>query len=154
VLHPPPADWERRKVRNDDSLTLDIRYGNVRFILPGDIGVEAENVIADMEASRTFRGLTILKVPHHGSAGSSSALFLDAFDPAMAVVSAGRGNRFGHPAPPVIAAYLTRGTPLLRTDESGAIAIVTNGRGIAGYAWNTSGWQRVNLPTSLRAPRP
>src|SRR5439155_7056137 len=38
ALHPPPADWERQKVRNDDSLVLDVRWRDVSLLFTGDIG--------------------------------------------------------------------------------------------------------------------
>ena len=65
----------------------------------------------------------MLKVPHHGSATSSSPAFLDAVAPQVAIVSAGADNRFGFPAAAVTAAYAERHVALWRTDRDGAIAI-------------------------------
>ena len=47
VLHPPLPDWERQRVRNDDSVVLEVRFGNVSVILPGDIGKEGERALLD-----------------------------------------------------------------------------------------------------------
>ena len=69
VHHPPRPDWERQRVRNDDSEVLEIRYGGVSFVFTGDIGREVERTIAPSFARAPIR---ILKVPHHGSATSSS----------------------------------------------------------------------------------
>ena len=63
VVHPPTPDWERVKVRNDDSVVLDVRYGNVGVLLPGDIGREGavtvetdgRQVRVRTEAGRRFR---------------------------------------------------------------------------------------------------
>ncbi|HEX5633871.1 MAG TPA: hypothetical protein VFX50_11620, partial [Gemmatimonadales bacterium] len=66
----------------------------------------------------------VLLVPHHGSRTSSSAPFLDAVAPGLALVSTGYRNRFGHPHPAVVQRYLDRGIVLRRTDEEGALRVL------------------------------
>jgi competence protein ComEC len=66
-------------------------------------------------------------VPHHGSLTSSSDPFVQAVRPAVAVFSAGRANRFGHPAPRVLERYQAVGAEIFRTDRDGAIEIETDG---------------------------
>ena len=127
VWHPPPPDWERQRVRNDDSLVLEIRHGQVSFVLPGDIGAEVEAKFAALLDPSPQR---VLKVPHHGSRTSSSVAFIAALQPVVAVVSAGRDNRFGHPHPAVSRNYARAGTALLETGRSGAIDICSDGRQI------------------------
>ena len=78
--HPPPPDWERQRVRNDDSLVLEIRYGDVSIVLPGDIGRAIEEGLADVLPPTRVR---VLKAPHHGSATSSSMRFLTALRPRL-----------------------------------------------------------------------
>ncbi len=124
VLHPPIADWERRRVRNDDSIVLEIRYGAVSFVLVGDAGVPVEPAIAARLAPAPIR---VLKVGHHGSAGSSSSEFIEALRPTVAIISCGRRNRFGHPAPIVVRRLFASGAALFRTDEDGAIVMETDG---------------------------
>ena len=124
VLHPPPPDWERQAVRNDDSVVLELRWGRVAVVLPGDIGREVEGAVA---AAVEPAPLLVLKTPHHGSASSSSWRLLDTLHPAAAIVSAGRGNPFGHPAPSVLARYRAVGAEILRTDQDGAITLETDG---------------------------
>lgn len=124
VKHPPPPDWERQEVRNDDSVVLEIRWKDVSIVLPGDIGREVEEQIA---ASFEPALVRILKVPHHGSLTSSSTGFLRALAPRIAIVSAGRGNSYGHPAPPVLRRYEEIGARIYRTDGDGAIEVETNG---------------------------
>ena len=51
--HPPVADWERQRVRNDDSLVLEIRYGDVSIVLPGDIGATVRGRPGEGDAART-----------------------------------------------------------------------------------------------------
>jgi competence protein ComEC len=124
VHHPPHPEWERQRVRNDDSAVLEIRYGGVSFVFTGDIGKEVEPTIASSFARAPIR---ILKVPHHGSATSSSQPFLDALRPDVAVISAGRGNPFGHPVASVLERYRNIGAAIYRTDQDGAVSIETDG---------------------------
>ena len=125
VLHPPIPSWERRRVRNDDSLVLRLRFGLVEVLLTGDAGPEFESSFVRDSASPPIR---VLKVGHHGSKTSSSDQFLDAYAPTAAVVSAGQGNLFGHPAPVVIGRLTQRDIDVFRTDRDGAIVIETDGR--------------------------
>jgi competence protein ComEC len=68
---------------------------------------------------------TVLKVPHHGSCSSTTQAFLDAVDPEIAVISVGADNRFGHPCDEVLERLGS--LPVYRTDEQGAIEIVSDG---------------------------
>jgi competence protein ComEC len=72
----------------------------------------------------------ILKVAHHGSRTSSSLELLEAWRPQVAIISCGRGNRFGHPAPEVLRRLEAIGATVLRTDRDGQITIETDGRQI------------------------
>ncbi|HEX2311349.1 MAG TPA: DNA internalization-related competence protein ComEC/Rec2, partial [Vicinamibacterales bacterium] len=125
VWHPPPPDWERQRVRNDDSLVLEVRYGDVSLVLPGDIGTAIEGALLAQISDVPIR---ILKAAHHGSASSSSKAFLGALRPQTVIVSCGRGNLFGHPHPAVLARYRASGAQIYRTDEQGAITIETDGQ--------------------------
>ena len=62
----------------------------------------------------------VLLVPHHGSKTSSSAAFLDAVQPRLALVQAGYRNRFGHPASPVLVRYDERRIRMIDTPHCGA----------------------------------
>ena len=133
VLHPPTPEWERQRVRNEDSVVLELRFGDVAIVLPGDIGKEGEEAVA-----RRLSGapLTVLKAPHHGSASSSTAPFLDAVRPSAVVFSEGRGNRFGHPAPVVVDRYRERRAVIFRTDEDGAVVLDTDGQRVTFSTWS------------------
>jgi competence protein ComEC len=138
VWHPPAPNWERRKVRNDDSVVLELRFGDVSIVLPGDIGADIEQVLATRMGRVPFR---VLKAAHHGSATSSSEAFLDALRPSIALISCGRQNRFGHPAPVVSSRYADRGVSVFRTDTDGQITLRTDGTAVdvttfTGRAWH------------------
>jgi competence protein ComEC len=132
VLHPPPPDWERQRVRNEDSVVIEVRLGSVSIVLPGDIGREAEQILTPRLLTAP---ITILKAPHHGSATSSTESFIAAAHPSAVVFSAGRNNRFGHPAPAVVERYRSAKSLVFRTDEDGAIVLDTDGRTVRITAW-------------------
>jgi competence protein ComEC len=125
VLHPPWPDWERQQVRNDDSVVLEVVYGDVAFLLTGDIGSDVERSIAPHLLQARTR---ILKVAHHGSRTSTSQELLDAWHPQIALISCGRGNPFGHPASEVVARLEAAGAAIYRTDRDGAITVDTDGQ--------------------------
>jgi competence protein ComEC len=127
VLNPPPPDWERQRVRNDDSIVLEAHVGGVAVILPGDITQAVEPEVA---ALFDRAPLVIVKAPHHGSAGSSSPSFVDALHPAAVIFSAGQRNPFGHPAPAVVARYRAAGAQVFSTADEGAVVVDTDGRSV------------------------
>ena len=125
--HPLPADWERQRVRNDDSLVLELRWRDVSVLLTGDIGRPVEQ---DVAAATPPARLRIVKIPHHGSLTSSTQAFLAALRPRIAIASAGRANHFGHPVPEVLERYRSIGAEIFRTDQDGAVTVVTDGTSI------------------------
>jgi competence protein ComEC len=124
VLHPPAPDWERPRIRNDDSVVLEIVYGDVALLLTGDISAEVERHIVPLLTAARIR---VLKVAHHGSRTSTSQTLLDAWRPQVALISAGRGNTFGHPAPEVLRRLEASGAQIYRTDLHGQITLQTDG---------------------------
>ncbi len=131
--HPSPADWERQKVRNDDSLVLELRWRDLTVLLTGDIGAGVErSLIGRLHASR----LRVIKVPHHGSVTSSSREFLEVLRPQIAIVSVGRSNHFGHPVPAVLERYRDVGAEIFRTDQDGAVTLDSDGRVIEVHTFS------------------
>jgi competence protein ComEC len=106
---------------------LELVWRDLSVVLAGDIGREAEERLAPQFAPLPIR---VVKVPHHGSLSSSSWDFVRALAPRVAIVSVGRGNRFGHPAPVVLQRYVDVGAELFRTDRDGAVTIDTDGRSV------------------------
>jgi competence protein ComEC len=118
VLRPPPSDYERAMKSNAMSCVLRVANGQAAVLLTGDIerDQEADLVATHGEALRS----DVLLVPHHGSKTSSTAAFIDAVRPRLAVFQAGYRNRFGHPAPEVRARYRERGIAVLASPACGA----------------------------------
>ena len=108
---------------NNNAIVLRLDYGETSFLLTGDAEVEAEEAM--LAAGLPLRA-DVLKIGHHGSNGSSSAAFLAAVQPQLAVIQVGADNSFGHPHPAVLE-RLT-GIEVLRTDQNGRIEVVSDGK--------------------------
>jgi competence protein ComEC len=109
---------------NNQSLVLKFEFRNITLLLPADIGQEAEY---RMMRKGYLLKADLLKVPHHGSASSSSPLFLEKVRPEYAIFSVGERSRGRLPNPEVLARYLRAGAKVFRTDRDGAITVVTDG---------------------------
>jgi competence protein ComEC len=79
-------------------------------------------------AANAIERADVLKIAHHGSKTSTSEPFLDAVHPALAVISAGFENLYGHPHADVIERLRQANIEILRTDQMGAITIRTDGQ--------------------------
>src|SRR6185503_13627134 len=112
---------------NDNSIAFVLEYRQFRILFTGDAGVAAERRFL---ASGIDLRADVLKVGHHGSAYSSSDAFLEAVRPRYAIISVGRHNHFGHPAPRTHAALEHIGATVYRTDEDGAVSLATDGTGV------------------------
>jgi competence protein ComEC len=123
VLHPDPAD--RTRPINDRCLALRVRLaGGAAVLLPGDLEAPGERslLVSGVEASAAA-----LVAPHHGARGSGSPDFLDAVRPRVVAISAGAGNRFGHPAAETLARFEAVGARVVRTDLHGSITLEESG---------------------------
>ena len=126
----PPGKVESHKVGrntsffNNHSLVLKLQFKNIRVLLAGDIEREVENRL--MREGYELRA-DILKIPHHGSASSSTPLFIERVNPRCAILSVGERNIGRLPHPEVLKRYEDLGSRIYRTDRHGAITIITNG---------------------------
>jgi competence protein ComEC len=91
-----------------------------RLLLTGDIASDIEPRVATALGPGPR---PVLQVPHHGSRTSSSAAFIAAVRPELAVVSAGWRNRFGHPRLEVLQRYAQAGVPVFNTALAGAVQV-------------------------------
>lgn len=131
IVHPLPDEKERTPLGrqqnlNDNSLVIRARFDRISFLFPGDITSKAEDEIVKRAGEKLKS--TVLLIPHHGSASSSSAVFVRAVQPLVGLVSAGQRNRYNFPHPRVIERYRRHQTRLLRTDTDGAVLLTTDGR--------------------------
>ena len=118
VLHPLVTDYDSAAKPNAVSCVLRIFNGQQSALLAGDIEQPQEaRLVANESAKLTAQ---VLLVPHHGSKTSSSAAFLDAVAPRVAIVQSGYRNRFGHPAPPVLARLRERQIQVIDSPHCGA----------------------------------
>jgi competence protein ComEC len=124
ILHPDTTwAWWGLDL-NENSLVVRVTFSGFSALLAGDAGVPAESVLAGR-----LGAVDLLKVGHHGSRGSTGEAFLAETRPALAVISAGRNNRHGHPAPEALARLEAAGVMVRRTDRDGTIRVtVTPGR--------------------------
>ncbi|MDQ0216803.1 competence protein ComEC [Oikeobacillus pervagus] len=113
-LHPADTRYEG----NDDSLVLYMELGGKTWLLTGDLEKEGEEDLV----KRYHVNVDILKVGHHGSRTSTTEPFLDMLSPSYAIISVGKGNRYGHPHREVMESLKKRRVKMLRTDEHGEIS--------------------------------
>jgi competence protein ComEC len=118
VVGPPAADYLRALKPNAMSCVLRVSGAGRSAILTGDIEREQEAalVAAHGQALRS----DVLIAPHHGSRTSSTAAFIEAVAPTVAVFQAGYRNRFGHPSADVIERYRGRGIAVVASPQCGA----------------------------------
>jgi competence protein ComEC len=109
---------------NNNSIVLRLTYGQISFLLPGDVEEEAEAVLL---SSNEELASTILKSPHHGSDTSLNFRFLEVVNPQLAVIQVGADNKFGHPDPTTLAKLDEYGVTVLRTDQNGTVEVVSDG---------------------------
>lgn len=121
ILHPTDPLGEEA---NEASLVIKVTYADFSVLFTGDIGTGSE---AAMLARGADLRATVLKVAHHGSAGSSGEAFLAAVDPEVAIIDVGADNDYGHPSPAVLERLEARGVALFRTDRDGTIIVHSDG---------------------------
>ena len=117
---------------NDSSLVMKFMYGKHSFLLTGDISAEVETSL--MASGKDLKS-DLLFVPHHGSIHSSSMAFISAVHAPTAIFSAGRNNVFRHPHPLILDRYTSAGSEVFRTDQDGAISILSDGDTLKISPW-------------------
>lgn len=115
ILHP----YQKEEDVNESSIVLAAKMGGLTWLLTGDAGEDTEQEL--LSALPGLR-VDILKAGHHGSKTSSSKAFLEKVQPKVAIISAGKGNRYGHPHHQVIKEMEALRVTILRTDQKGAIS--------------------------------
>jgi len=111
------ADEGTKDDTNLGTVVMKLNFGKNTFLFTGDLprGKEMELVNSSEIKAK------VLKVAHHGSKNSTIQEFLEAVKPQTAVISVGKNNRYGHPAPEILERIKMEGINILRTDEVGDI---------------------------------
>jgi competence protein ComEC len=122
----PPISGSRSDV-NANSVVARLTFGAVSILFTGDAEAPTEAWL--LGAGEDLRA-DVLKVAHHGSRYASGARFLRAVRPRVAVISAGAGNEYGHPAPITLARLGRLGAAVYRTDLDGDVTVETDGAAI------------------------
>ena len=128
ILHPfENLDKQIIKNTNNTSIIVQLIFGENKILFTGDIYKSIERKLIEREP---LLKSDILKIGHHGSKTSTSKEFIEAVDPEIGVISAGRNNGYGHPTPEVLEILRKYDINILRTDELGDIKIISDGRTI------------------------
>lgn len=127
-LHPPPdlVPFGIKKA-NDVSQVFMLRYGDKSALFTADVERIGEEILVEKYRDRI--AADVLKVPHHGAAASANDFFLNAVRPKIALISAGRENRYGHPGQITLDRLAALNTRIFRTDKNGTIDLYFPGRG-------------------------
>lgn len=131
-LHILAPLYEDGEDANNSSMVVKAETGEVSALVTGDIGHAVEEKLIDTYGSEILNS-DILKVPHHGSSGSSSAEFLKAVSPTYAVISCDKYNSYGHPAWQTEKRLKEAGIEYFTTAECGSIVIVSDGKDVELY---------------------
>ncbi|MEO7058685.1 MAG: ComEC/Rec2 family competence protein [Lapillicoccus sp.] len=123
-------------VPNNASIVLIVDIGGLRLAMLGDVEREAAHAVLlalEGSPSATASGFDVLKVAHHGSSNRDDALYR-LIDAPVAVISVGVDNDYGHPAASTLEELQQQGSRVLRTDQSGDIAVSKSIDGVISIA--------------------
>jgi competence protein ComEC len=125
----PPADTRAYPPGNDLSVVLDVRGGGMpTSLFLGDLSASPQAALA--ASGETKPPYDLVKVAHHGSADQDVGLY-DLARPAIALVTVGAENTYGHPRTEILSAIRSIGARIARTDRQGVIAVWRAGEGLA-----------------------
>jgi competence protein ComEC len=102
-----------------------LQYKQFKALFTGDMEAKGEK---DLITAGDDLKEDVLKVGHHGSATSSSQAFLDAVQPQIGIIEAGKNNIYHLPNQGVLDRYQASGIPIHRTDQEGTMEIISDGR--------------------------
>jgi competence protein ComEC len=125
VLWPYAANDPEASSANNDSIVLEVKFGQNSILLTGDIEKPAE---AQVLAARQDLHVDVVKVPHHGSRTSSTEAFVKATSLNYAIISVGQKSMFGHPHQEVVDRWRINGAKVLTTGNCGTITVSMDGK--------------------------
>ena len=115
---------------NNSSLVIELTYNATKYLFMGDAETEVEN-------SRSWDKVNVLKVGHHGSNSSSSTKFLEQVSPQYSIIEVGKNNSYNLPSDKAIQRLRESGTQILRTDKA-------NGEEVGSF-WLTSDGNTIDI---------
>jgi competence protein ComEC len=121
----PDTDQSQQVVTNDGSVVLHVVYGKTSFMLTGDLPSPYEDHLVMIDGASLHSD--VLKAGHHGSRYSTDSIWLSAVAPEYVVISAGKGNSYGHPHKEVLDRVEKQGAELVSTIDSGTITFESDG---------------------------
>ena len=125
IIHPRSSPLRgTRSDLNSNSVVIRLDHKDNCFLFTGDAEAPTER---DM-LNRGLEPCEVLKVAHHGSGHSSKSAFLRAVKPKYAAISAGEGNRYGHPDKEALGRLQSAEVKVFRTDLSGTITFTSDGK--------------------------
>ncbi|MBF0566640.1 MAG: ComEC/Rec2 family competence protein [Nitrospirae bacterium] len=124
---------KKRSSENDYSMVMKLAFSGHSFLFTGDVMKTGED---DLTSLGSLLKADVLKVPHHGSHSSTTGPFLNLVNPAVAVISSGEGNSFGHPHQETLERL--RGLHVYRTDRLGTIVLTESPKGLRVKAYGES----------------
>lgn len=102
---------------NECSIVIQMEFNGVKYLFTGDANYNVEN-------SREWEEIDVLKVGHHGSSSSTTKSFLQQTKPKLALISVGEGNSYGHPTESALTRLTNIGAEIYRTDEDETIMVL------------------------------
>jgi competence protein ComEC len=130
MLNPPAAAPSGGRRENNRSCVLRVQARGQRLLLTGDIEAGAERALIRRLGGEL--AAEVLVVPHHGSKTSSTAAFVEAVSPRLALFPVGYRNRYGFPKAAVVERYRQRGVQLWDSASNGAIELALGAGPVQG----------------------
>lgn len=126
----PDTDQSQQKDTNSGSVSLHVVYGTTSFMLTGDLPSTYEDHLVQISRGTHDLKSDVLKAGHHGSRFSTDSIWLNAVAPKTVVISAGKGNTYGHPAHDTIDRINRYGANIVSTIDSGTITFSSDGMNV------------------------
>jgi len=113
---------------NDYSIVIRLSYGQTIFLFQGDAEKLTEDYI--LESHPNIKA-DVLKLGHHGSSTSNTPQYIEAVDPDYGIITAGEGNKYGHPHKEIMELMNEKGITIYRTDKDGSIVVISDGKEVS-----------------------
>lgn len=146
VLAPTQVVANTESDANNNCLVLRISYGNISFLLTGDMQAEERTTLAAWPQS------TVVKVAHHGANNGTDLAFAQAVSPQYAVISVAKQNHFCFPQHETMLAWQSVNAKIVQTAESGTLIFTTNGHHINMSTLSTGEFLLARRAARTRSP--